>query len=84
MILTRSSSSCGEQVFLASKGIGAVDLAIHLLRVAKDHHGNVRGNLLEFEDQLVATHLRHGMVRQNQVDLVVGEESDGFLAVGGR
>jgi hypothetical protein len=41
------------------------------------------GDLLEFEDQLIAAHLGHAMVSQNEVNLVIGKESDSFLAVGG-
>jgi hypothetical protein len=40
-------------------------------------------NLFEFEDKLIAAHLGHGMVSQNEVNLVIGEECDGFLTVGG-
>ena len=84
MILTRSSNSCGEQVFLASRASAPWIWPFIFWGSPRITMGTWEAICLSFRHKLVAAHLRHGMVGQNEVNLVVGEERDGFLAVGGR
>ena len=68
MIFTRSSNSCGRAGFLRQQGIGSMDLAIHLLRIAENHHRHMRGDLFKLQHQLIAAHLRHCVIGQHQID----------------
>src|SRR6185437_11744956 len=69
--------------FLGHQCIGSVNLTIHLLGVSENDHRNVRGDVLEFENELISAHLRHGVISKDKVDLVIGKERNGILPVGG-
>ena len=71
----------GRAVFLGQQGVGAMEVVAHLLGVTEQNHRNMGGDLLEADDQLFAVHLRHGEVRQDQIDGQFCEEADGLLAI---